>query len=438
MSRETDIQTAEKGVIKVLELIKRTGYDSTLNVFALLTVDEALAGAVGDYQANLFAATANLRSLYASLSNPSVAASVIYPYLLHYAQDQNWPELSDLGSLMGRRYLRYIAGALTVQSRVLTYGATTAGGGNVGTGTLECLYKDENDFEIEATAVETKTFECLTDYNLGARLGEEVFEARGQEREKYLWLPGTGGSGLLDASRSYSAGDSAAYLINPSFSQYSPSPIGAGPNTALPGWTVLSGTFANVLSVVGAGNYFRDPDGDTAQAGLKFTGNDTIYQVLGTNSVKVSALTPYHFSVAVKRLANATGNITLTLGNTTKVVTIASLTNGAWNIVSLDLDKKRWAKYFNATGLQLSIKVDTLATGTVIFDDVLFCPMQKLDGHWWTLRGGATPFLKGDVFTRAVTQADITLGIKQYWFWRATGHYLPHTAGVASDADPTF
>jgi hypothetical protein len=62
--------------------------------------------------------------------------------------------------------------------------------------------------------------------------------------------------------------------------------------------------------------------------------------------------------------------------------------------------------------------------------------MTKIDGLWWSIVGGATPFLLNDYFTQAVTQADATKGKKQYHIYRAFGYYMPHTAGAATDADP--
>lgn len=420
-----DIQLQEKLDVDFLEECLKF---ASVNAKNVVTMGEAIqADLKGDYVDMQAAALADMRARMGSMVSREAAAALLYPNLLHLARINGWPE-RDAASIMGRRYKDYIDNARTVQSRVLTIGAVAAGGGNSGTGTVYMLSLDENDLTIEATSVETKTFTCLVDYNLGSRKHEEQFEARGEPIKRNALE--RGGSSLYRSDlRAQSAADSAQYLSNPSFSTYT----GTTPPTALPGWTPNSGVLTNLAIITGTGNYYRDPDGDTATAALKFTANELIYQVPIN---KLAPGRPYHLQIAWMRLAGATGNLTIRLGNASVAVAIGTGTNNVWNVLTLVLDKKRWPKYFNKQGLRVEIEVDTLAVGTVAVDDVILVPMTQLDGRWWTIMGGATPFLRDDVFTQATTQADTTKGKKQYWLSWAFQHYLPHTAGAATDADP--
>jgi hypothetical protein len=126
--------------------------------------------------------------------------------------------------------------------------------------------------------------------------------------------------------------------------------------------------------------------------------------------------------------------IQIELGNTTKSVVLAAQTG--WNILRLDIGSGLWFKNFNKQSLSVVVKCTAYTSGYTLIDDIIFCPMTQADGCYYTIVGGATPFLRRDIFT--FTDTGGTSAILQYWFWRATGHYLPHTTGgTETFADPT-
>jgi len=423
-----DIQLTEKECVDLLEETRKFG---SVNAKNLVAMGQTIVGDLkGDFSTDVSAGVDRARLALAAILAPDAEARLLYPTLRHLAKLYGWPEV-DASLLCARRYRYYADNSLTVQSRVLTYGAVTAGGANSGTGTVYCLKEDERGFAIEACAVETKTFRCTADYGLGSRKGEEAFEVWGTPPSKDGLENLGSGVGRQGLDRAMSAADSQRFIGNPSFSIYT----GGTPLTALDSWTVNSGTFANIDIRTGAANVYRNPDGDTSYAAIRFSGNEKLYQYIGA-AQKLDKDVPYHVAVAWCRRAGATGNLTLRLGNATVTVTIGSGTNDVWNVLTLALDKKRWPYYFDKQSLALEIEVDTLAVGTVDIDDVQFYPMTKIDGLWWSIVGGATPFLLNDYFTQAVTQADATKGKKQYHIYRAFGYYMPHTAGAATDADP--
>jgi hypothetical protein len=70
----------------------------------------------------------------------------------------------------------------------------------------------------------------------------------------------------------------------------------------------------------------------------------------------------------------------------------------------------------------------SLATGTIVVDDLVLAPMTNPDGTWWAIVGGATPWLKGDMLTfSGDTQGTAT--ILNYWLWRAYGDLVVDILG---------
>jgi predicted alpha-1,6-mannanase (GH76 family) len=123
-------------------------------------------------------------------------------------------------------------------------------------------------------------------------------------------------------------------------------------------------------------------------------------------------------------------------------VDISTGTNDVWNILQLDLDSSRFYDNFKEDDLDVKLEVTSLATGTVVVDDVVLAPMVNLDGTWWAVVGGATPWLKGDTRIFSADARGAT-AIINYWLWRAYGDlvvpmlgWFP-TSGTPSIADPS-
>jgi hypothetical protein len=168
---------------------------------------------------------------------------------------------------------------------------------------------------------------------------------------------------------------------------------------------------------------------------LKLSGVTTLTQALSVRDTKLSPGTPYYLQIAYNReTGSGAMTIQIELGNTTKSVVLAAQTG--WNILRLDIGSGLWFKNFNKQSLSVVVKCTAYTSGYTLIDDIIFCPMTQADGCYYTIVGGATPFLRRDIFT--FTDTGGTSAILQYWFWRATGHYLPHTTGgTETFADPT-
>jgi hypothetical protein len=148
--------------------------------------------------------------------------------------------------------------------------------------------------------------------------------------------------------------------------------------------------------------------------------------------------TPYYLEMWVYREGNATGTLTVTMGSQTQAFTIGSLSNAAWNRCRLSLDRDLWPSRFNVANAGITIAVTSLATSTILVDEVVLCPFYSFDGTWLTISPasgtGANDFLLDDAFTITDALAGSDSKIQQ-WLWRAYGRYLPH-AGSPTITDP--
>lgn len=425
---KAEILASLKASIYLLHLIRdRAEVTSTTLVSQIDTIQQ---GIEGDYTPELLDGIEAIRQRYAGAISSQMAQGVILPHLLHLAKLAGWPE-RDVNSLMGRFYDYCITNSDTVKSRAITFGAVTAGGSNVGTGTINRISKDENDYPIEAATVEVKTFECIGDSNSASSKGEEVFEVRGAYQSKDgLDTLGSGVSGVI---RAISGRDTQELLDNPSFETFTPtsSPTAL---TAIQGWTVGDLTKVNIDVAGGSTHYYRTLPEATTTYSLKFVGSTTLTQTFASKQVKLNPATPYYCQIAYNRATGSgDGTLSLTIGAQTVSVSLSAQTG--WNILRIPLDKKSWFKNFNQADLSVTIQLASWSTGYVLVDDLILAPMTQVDGTWFAIVGGATDFLRKDYFT--FTDTGGTSAILNYWFSRATGHYLPAVTGSAETiADP--
>lgn len=415
-----------KRCIYPLHLLRLVNELNSSPVSLATQFDNIQQGVEGDYSVDLLNAVETLRRSCASSVSREIVRSIILPHLLHLAKLAKWPD-TDLDGLMSRWYDYCVTNSYSVKGRNITRGPISVGGSNVGSGTISRLLVDENAYNIEACNVEKKVFTCIGDTSSSSSKGEEVFEIIGEARSKDGL--DTLGSGISGQSRAISGRDSAQYIDNPSFDTYEGTDTVP---TAITGWTV--DTIANV-DVDVAGNYYRQfPETTTALSySLKFTGNAVVSRPLGTR--KVNPNVPYYVQVAYNRATfSGDGTLTLRFGNNSVAVVLSAQTG--WNILRLALDKNLWFKYFDKQDLALSVELSGRSTGQVLVDDVIFSPMLPVDGTYFAIVGGVTPFLKLDTFSFTDTLAGAD-SIIQYWLARATGRYLPFkTDTTETIADP--
>lgn len=345
------------------------------------------------------------------------------PQMRQYARIVGAPE-TDVRQIVARRlYDWFITNSYTIKSRGITFGSVSAGGANIGTGTINRLTKDENNLDIEATFMDVKTLKCVSDQTTGSLRHQETFEIRGAAPSRDSLSPL--GSGLLSQIRCFSAADSL--LSNPSFSDFGGTITSL---TSLTNWTAAS-SLANFN--LDQSNYYRDFPGDTTPAALKFLANDNVSQRLSVRGANLDATVPYYIQLAYNRqVGSGDGTLTLALGSQT--VSVALVAQTGWNVLRLTIGQKNWYKTWAEDNADVVITLGSRTTGSVLVDDVLLVPYVPFDNLWYCPIGGATPFLVNDyfTFTDALTGSDSVL---QKWLWRALNAYLPHS-GAPTISDP--
>lgn len=434
--------------IKPIDQIYKFCNANSPNYLAMLDALQVAQDGVytGSYAAQVNALLAG--NLSACLS-PAAVRAAFTPALLELADiidsDSTDPNtiLADL-----RQYM--VDNSLSINSPNPTWDTPAAdsnshgGSGNTGVGTINRLSVDKDGEDLPTTA-EQKYCEVTRDQNSGAREWEEQLRFWGAPRRNYP-LEFTG-SGPLQSGVSFvhgGANSTGFWLANPSFDLGTHADdTDLASTTAVTGWTAT--TAANWESQ--ASHVYRGyPGAPTTQYGLECTASDAITQVLqSTRPTADYSAAPMYAQVAYKRLASATGNLTLALGSQSSTATIGSATNGQWNILRLAIGTRNWYENFNQDALALTITVDTLATGTVVIDDVILAPFVNIDGTWYCPVGGqggnasvGTPPAVGDRWEWTDSTADAAiLAFWLQWGFGANGWLPAVTGGTETQADPS-
>jgi hypothetical protein len=303
----------------------------------------------------------------------------------------------------------------TINSRDMTYSAITVGGSNVGTGTISRITVDGDNLTLEGAHAELKTFTCIADQGQTDET-EEVFRLEGANAGADF-ASGSTGSGIITTMRAFSARDSQSFVRNPSWSSFSGTQPTAGAEvaptvvTSWSGWTVgdITKCKASVDQV------YRGFPGDTTPMSIRLIDNTTCSQVFRDQvNPSFPARTPFYVQVAVYREANCDGTLTITLGSKTQAVTMSGLSNGAWNVVRLDLDRDLYYDRWRLNDATIGFALTSRTTGTLYLDDIIFSPFNLLDGIGYSIVGSATPFMRDDTFSFTDTQS-ATRGVLQWW-----------------------
>lgn len=364
----------------------------------------------------LRAARANLDAFLRSYPD------VLAPIMREYGRVMAAPE-ADLSSLIFRLYQWLKDNTATVKSRGITFGTPTFSGAT-GTGTINRLTKDRNNYDIEGIFLDAKIAECSEDQSTGVNKHQEAFIVRGAAPARDSLA--VSGSGLVARMVAISAADSL--LTNASFDDFSGT---IGTLTELIGWTPTTALSNFALDQT---NYYRSSPGSTTPASLKISANDTMTQALSISGRTIDPNVPMYAQIAFNReVGTGDGTLTLTFGSQTATVSLAAQTG--WNILRITIGQKNWYDTFKENDLDFKIGLSSRTTGYVLVDDFIIAPYTLFDNTWHAIVGGSTPFLTRDkaTWTDALAGSDSKL---QQWVWRATGQYLPHDASP-SISDPS-
>lgn len=373
-----------------------------------------------------------VRSRLRDSLSPAAVAAPLAPMWAEYARQLvgtfEIPATLPARDIIDRIADHFDTNSQTVNSREFTFGSVSAGGSNVGSGTIKRLTTDRYGNDIEATWAQKVTVECIRDQSSGATEHEEVFEMRGEAAGvDALDVQGSGSRADLKA---VSARDSL--LLNPSFD--SAAGTDATP-TAITNWTIATGAIGDLELSDNADEIFRGSRGSVTPKSLRFNGNVKLTQALSLRRTNVSADRPLYACLRWNREegSGSGATITLTLGSVTASVAVGSTTG--WQTLEISLPSG-WLDQWNTTDPTVAVEVSGLSSGYVLVDDVILAPYTQFDGLWYLALGGRTKFLRDDVFT--FTDTGGTGGVINYWLWWTYGKYLPHaTGGAETWSDPS-
>jgi len=425
---EAQLQTLIGEVIHLLEAGRQFGNANTPNI---ITVGNAANALAQDGRADEF--TAGIRAYrngMSALISPDFGRQMLDPLLVELARVKSYPE-RDPASVLRRLAKAYNAsGTDDILSRQITFGPVSPGGSNIGNGTIRRLTVTPYDEPIETTHAEVKTFTCIRDLQDGVKSGQEQFRYDGTDRlQDNLLIQGSGISNRIVTARN--GADTKRYLKNPSFS-------GNDSGSAPSNWTDGPGN-----SIVDTTTTYRTYQGEGTAGALKVALTGTVSQLLSVRGGKFEPDVPYYVQIAWNPTTYSAPDGTVfsvALGSQTLLtVTKAGETN--WNVAPCTLDKKLYYQNWAENAPSLDIVVSTLASGAILFDDVILCPMERIDGVWCIPVGGSTPFLgggidKGDTFS--FDDSTEVGAVLSYWLWQLYGdaHMLPVKTAVPDWAEP--
>lgn len=326
-------------------------------------------------------------------------------------------------------YQYFVDNAKSVNARAFTRGSMSAVTGT-GTGVINRLNTDGNNFPLEAGHAEARKAIITLDKLSGGVTHEENFEFRGADPQPDNLK--IAGSGRRKDIPCLSGRASENYLSNPSFDSFSGTIAAL---TAVTDWTPTTAIGNFQLDQT---NYYRSYEGITTPASLRISTNDTMTQNLANvRKPSFDPLTPMYFQIAFNRtVGTGDGNLNIVLGS--KTTTVALVAQAGWNILRLAIGQNNWFRNFNQTTMTVAVSIDSRTTGYTLVDDIILAPFTEFDGTFYAPVGGATPFLKDDYCTWTDSEAGAVVA---YWLWQMFGEqwwaYLPsNNAAAETWADP--
>lgn len=378
---------------------------------AQFLTDQAAAVAVqdGNYvpemNAGLLAARNSLNAaLEAAGSSANGDGGYVAPILRSWAEDLAGADVApsdDPRAIARRIYDRLVASSQTIQSRQITYDTPSAGGANVGTGSVKRLTVDANNFKLEAAYLDPESAQVTQDALSGTNPGQELWLFRGTRanRDRLVVL----GSGASKPIAAKNASDS--YVGNPSFAIYDDATTPTTIDQWAPGSSIANFSIDTAHWYAGF-----DDDGDQTHQSVVFKANDKLVQTIDGLQAKFTPDQPVYAQIAYNRsIAGADGTLTFRLGGVSVSVNLASAPAG-WNVLSIPIGTSSWLKAFDKNDFTVEIEVSGGSVFGLRVDDVRVVPFDYWNGTWWAMisaglteagysAGVRADWLVGDVFT---------------------------------------
>lgn len=391
-------------------------------------LEDTLRGtSAGNYRDSVLSAVQGARANLAAILARGTGRAMIAPCFLDLMDAIGKSKAGGLDAMVARFYQYLDDNSETFAAREFTFdGSPSAGGSNVGDGTLHRVTVDRNNYELANAFAESKEFRCEQDQKSGASRFREVFRVRGAEANRDgLADKGSGVDGLI---RCLDERDSASLLVNPGFD------IGdtgtPSSTTSVRGWTLDATTSVDVSTA----QTWRTPDNVSTAKSLKLSANRTVYQILDKQDLRRDV--PYLFHVAIYRASSADGTLTVSVGGVSRAITLSGLTDDAWNVVTIPATLGQNCYYDQIAEDQADVRFawTSRTTGDIYIDGIIFAPMTLVDGTFYAITAGATPWQVEDTLT--ITDTGGTSGVMAEWLAKLTGVSFPTTTGVETYSDP--
>lgn len=411
MATSADFGTAFATLARAIKIIDQHAKWLSSNSPNFLTLkDLALSNADGDYKEEQ---GEKLKALQDTLAGPLSQSSILdllSPFIDDVIQVIGGQATTTTAKLVEiRDWMK--ANNKTVQTRTMALSTITADGGNTGNGAIYSLGLDRHGSALQGSIAEDIVFECVKGKSQGAGRNNEEFEYQGEtkhkDRAKFL------GSGLNTSINALY--DSENVIRNPrftAFSQTAPTPGGdvtLNATTRFGNYVVdTAASFAATADNVGRQSTQQTQATSSNAKSLKFLANGNFYQRLLIGGRRYDPEIPYLPAVFCYKPTGGDGTATLAWGNKSQAFTVSSSISDddyAWLVADRDADL-----FFDNWGLGVDDPRQTLTLasaatfGLQVIEFGLY-PGQLINGRWYWILGGSTPFARNDKFTTTLSQS---------------------------------
>lgn len=412
--------------------------------------NSALADINGDFAQALRSGLRNDRAAVASIISSANVRANLTALLREMGTAINTPASKSgaIDAIWEALYDYMHANSLKWKTRNLTLGSPTAGGSNVGDGSVVRLATDENGYVMEGWWPDVYTLTCERDARQTGQKGVEYFKLEG--RAESLDAAVRTGSGLRTGPNiaTVTSHDSQRYIRNPAWTQFTSTAAVGSPAapTALTAWTPSSSLSNFRIDYDIVYKAFAEPS-ETVNVSIQFNAVDTLTQdVVITGNGRFDPNTPFIVSVPVYRRSSCDRNLVITFGGVSRTYAVSGQTNSTWALVHLvaTAGANNWPKNFNSNTMNLSFQMTGGTTGTCHLGPVVVAPFTRVGargdtrrgrgamGHYLAIQSGPTPFVKGDLFTLTDTEPSPRNGENQHWLAWAGRGYGPHDSAASS------